>query len=204
GRRLPTPDGFSGRGTVQRMSMSPDGDQIVFDNLDATTGIFKIWTIDVVRGIASKLTARAGDSESTPVWAPADGRIAFVNEGNILEEQSDGTNRRTLFTNSDSSIKLDDWSADGRVLLFTRTKEARTALWMLDATPGGTKDPVRLTFDAFNAAHGAFSPDGKWIAYDSDMSGTEEIYVQPLASGGTGRLRISSAGGVVPHWRSDG
>ena len=102
-----------------------------------------------------------------------------------------------------------DWSPDGRFILRARQRGQVTVatgagaddIWALPLHGDRKAFPVVET--AFNASNGQFSPDGKWIAYQSNESGQLEIYVQPFP-GPAQKTRISSAGGVQVRWRQDG
>src|SRR5262249_12502940 len=95
-----------------------------------------------------------------------------------------------------------DWSPDGRFLLF-RVNEPQAAfdLWVLPVS--GEKKPFAFLKTAFDERDGQFSPDGKWIAYQSNESGRFEIYVQPFTGPG-GKFQISSNGGAQARWNKNG
>ncbi|HKV80224.1 MAG TPA: hypothetical protein VJP02_18895 [Candidatus Sulfotelmatobacter sp.] len=102
-----------------------------------------------------------------------------------------------------------DWSRDGRFLLYTQQDpQTHADLWVLplagDGTPSGTAAPFANT--AFSEEQGRFSPDTRWIAYASDESGRSEIYIQPFPapSNGGSKTPISRDGGSQPRWRRDG
>jgi hypothetical protein len=92
----------------------------------------------------------------------------------------------------------DRWSSDGRYLLFDLfAKDTNPEIWALPLF--GDRKPFQVTHGPGGHHWGTFSPDNKWIAYASDESGREEIYVVPFPGQG-GRWRISSDGGVTPFW----
>ena len=110
---------------------------------------------------------------------------------------------------TDEAKVPNDWSRDGRFLLYTQQDPRTKAdLWALplasDATPAGAPTPFANT--EFNEDQGRFSPDTHWVAYVSDESGRSEIYVQPFpaATGGGGKTRVSRDGGDQPRWGRDG
>jgi len=95
-----------------------------------------------------------------------------------------------------------DWSPDGRFILsMIERPNNRLDLWALPLDRRRTPFPVVET--TFNETNAQFSPDGKWIAYQSDESGRVEIYVQPFPGPGR-KVRISGSGGVQARWRRDG
>ena len=101
------------------------------------------------------------------------------------------------------------WSRDGRFLLFTATdSDSRYEIWALPLE--GNKKPFPFLHTEFDNDDGRFSPDGRWIAYSSDESGRDEIYVRAFspdsaaaASDAGGKWLISTGGGIQPRWRGD-
>jgi Tol biopolymer transport system component len=98
---------------------------------------------------------------------------------------------------------LSDWSADGQFLLISASspQQMKQDLWIVD--PSGKTEAISLTQTPFDESEGRFSPDGRWIAYESDESGQSEIYVMPYPSPGR-KYQISTTGGYRPNWRRDG
>src|SRR5207249_4153527 len=94
-----------------------------------------------------------------------------------------------------------DWSGDGRFLLYTELGSKGADLWVMNMD--GERKPVPFLQTPFNESQGQFSPDGHWIAYASDESGRYEVYVRPFPSG-PGKWKISISGGELPRWRRDG
>src|SRR4030095_9293979 len=95
-----------------------------------------------------------------------------------------------------------DGSSDGRFILYViNTRPPQRDIWALPPDGGEKAFPVVET--EFNETNAQFSPDGRWIAYQSDESGRVEIYVQPFPGPGR-KVRISVSGGVQARWRRDG
>ena len=94
-----------------------------------------------------------------------------------------------------------DWSPDGKSLLFMTVTIANRDLWTLPAF--GDRKPVPYLQTEFSEAGGRYSPDGKWVAYYSDESGDNEVYVRSVLPS-RGRLLVSTSGGSRPKWRGDG
>src|SRR5439155_22888192 len=109
----------------------------------------------------------------------------------------------TLFKSGDTKF-VSDWSRDGRFLLYTAI-DPKTGLdlWIL---PLSDRKAIPYLQTRFVETQGQFSPDGRWIAYASDESGTMEIYVRPfgLSSGPGDKSMVSSGGASQPRWRRDG
>jgi Tol biopolymer transport system component len=110
---------------------------------------------------------------------------------------TDGTTKEQALDGSDQIEIPTDWSSDGRFLLYTRGDD----IWALDLEGDRKAFPVVETM--FTELNGQFSPDRRWIAYQSDESGKVEIYVQPFP-GPAPKTRISSNGGVQVRWRDNG
>ena len=103
------------------------------------------------------------------------------------------------------------WSRDGRFLLYYVVNVPKTGsdLWVLPLE--GDRKPALLLGTEFNEQSGSFSPDMRWIAYNSDESGRHEIYVRPFSASGSsgpslgpGKWQVSKDGGTQPRWRADG
>jgi hypothetical protein len=109
-----------------------------------------------------------------------------------------------LFAYPGRIFPLDDWSRDGRWLLYHDARVPELHAHEVDRTHTPTGKPV-LAARALTGIidQGQFSPDSKWIAYNSDETGTHEVYVVPFPSTGE-RVTISRGGGSQPTWRADG
>lgn len=110
-------------------------------------------------------------------------------------------NEQVLLKSAEMKIP-DDWSPDGQFIVYkTRDPKTKLDLWPLPTS--GDRQPVRFLQTDFNEQQAQFSPNGKWIAYTSDVSGRPEVYVQPFPAS-AGPLRVSTGGGAQPQWRRDG
>jgi Tol biopolymer transport system component len=185
------------------LALSPDGTRVAtertFQNETA------LWLLDSAR---QSLFTRAGDGRMAryPVWSPDGDRIAFasVRPGSVTvstRAAAGSGGEEILLTSTNDSILLTDWSRDGRFLLyFAPDPKTGTDLWVL---PRGTHVPVAFLATPANEMWGQFSPDGRWIAYQSNESGRFEIYVRPFPGPGLA-IPISTAGGVYARWSRDG
>ncbi len=145
-----------------------------------------------------------------PVWSPDGSSIVFASNRdgvfNLYRKSVSGGGNDELLLKSGATKYPIDFSPDGRFLLYDESNPKTKYDLMLLPDPGGTpggKKPIPFLQTEFNELNGAFSPDGKWIAYESDESGKYEIYVQPFPSTGTKR-RVSTNGGRLAKWRGDG
>jgi Tol biopolymer transport system component len=149
--------------------------------------------MDLARGIVSRIT-RGGivGILGTPVWSPDSSRLAFGRSGRIYVKNADGSTEETVLVDIAGIPR--SWSSDGNYLLYS-TPPGKLFLWPLAG--GGTAIPVGSRSGL--SRDGRLSPDGRYIAYVSDESGMNEIYLQPLPPA-TGRIQVSTDGGTTPRW----
>ena len=175
--------------------ISPDGKQIAV----AVAGTNDdIWTYDISRGTLTRLTFEA--RSITPVWT-ADGkriiyRSARAGTLNLFARAADGSGGEERLTTSDMNQTPADVSRDGQWLAFSTGAQD---VWVMPLA--GDKKPRPFVQTPFSEVNGAFSPDGRWLAYHSNESGRNEVYVQPFPAGG-GKVQVSPDGGMIPRWTS--
>lgn len=118
-------------------------------------------------------------------------------------KNANGTGQEEMALQSQYTVYMNDWSPDGRYLVYTQQNpEGRFELWLLSLT--GERKPLPFVKTAFNDSQGEVSPTSNWIAYTSDESGgLNEVYVTSFPTAGT-RWRVSSSGGSFPRWSRDG
>jgi eukaryotic-like serine/threonine-protein kinase len=177
-------------GSIQAPTISQDGKQVIVERTDASGT--DLWSIDTARGTSTRVTDDPAPDER-PVLSRDGTQVVFTRNGKILRKFSSGVGAEETLVDGETT----DWSADGRFISFIRGGD----LWVLPLT--GDKTPVRIAETKANDRRGRFSPDGKWIAYESNFSGRFEVYVQrfPLTSD---RWQVSVDGGGSAFWRSDG
>jgi Tol biopolymer transport system component len=186
-------------GVYENPSLSPDGHAVAFDRA------FKIWMLDLDRGVVSRITSNTA-SDRQPVWSP-DGRVLVFssNRGGFegIYERTIGASDDRLLFRSDAPALPWDWSRDGRYVAFTSGGD----IWALPRF--GDPKPFQVTSSRFLELAATFSPDGRWIAYQSDQStgitrsGEGDVFVQSFPSGDVVR-QISTGGGFAPRWSVDG
>ncbi len=183
-------------------SMSPDGRRLA--RQETTDGNTDIWLIDLQGGRPIRFTT-SPSADIAPAWSPTGDRIGFSSKArsafDLYEQKVDSPTSEPLLA-TDQAKQITDWSADGRLLLFrSLDPELDWDLWALSLD--GDRKPFPVVRTKFEERDGQFSPDGRWVAYESNESGRFEIYVQPFPGPGE-RSRISTNGGVQVRWRSDG
>jgi len=186
-------------------ALSPDGRLVALSR--STAGNVDIWLLDLGRRVLSRFTSDPRP-EIYPVWSPDGTRIAYAKPNrfgsgfNLYQRTTAGTGEEVALLESSQNMVPEDWSRDGRFLSYiTSDSDGR---WDLGVLPiEGTSKPIQLTETPYNEMGSQFSPDGHWIAFESDESGRNEIYVQPFPGPGAKTI-VSTGGGLQPRWRRDG
>ena len=196
---------------LQDPRVSPDGRRVVVSRrVQVNTDL---WLLDGAR--TSRLTFDAA-SHQFPVWSPDGARIVFMSNRtgkfDLYQKLTSGAAVEERLVASDQTKVSTSWSADGRFLLYQSTDpQTNSDLWVVPMT--GDRTPSVILKTPFVERWGAFSPDGRWVAYQSDESGRNEVYVRPfvppgaagtVAGAAEGQWQVSTAGGVFPVWRPDG
>ncbi len=190
--------------------LSPDGRKLAVDAYDPVRDTSDIWVYDTASGVGTKFVSGTQAHEVNPVWSPDGSRIVFASDrkakgvGNDLWIKPLEGGKEELFVGAADQRTPEDWSGDGRFLscnVIPVHGRRTNQLWILDTGAGNRASPFAA--EALNQGNSRFSPDGRWIAYDSNESGRTEVYVRPFPAG-SGTWQVSTAGGAFPHWRRDG
>ena len=193
----------------RRPQLSPDGKRVAVERLDPESGAIDVWTLERIRGIASRITADPA-YDGFPVWSPDGERLLFVSERggkmNLYTRASTGAGADEEIFASDQYKIPTDWSRDGRFVLYGAVdlKTVKSDIWALDLGAGRKPTPI-VTSDQFDEGQGQLSPSRRWIAYTSDETGQSEVYAQSFGPSGARpfKLQVSSNGGSGPRWRGD-
>ncbi|MFN2386808.1 MAG: protein kinase, partial [Thermoanaerobaculia bacterium] len=190
-------------GAYEEPRLSPDGRRLALamrgDNTD-------VWIQEISRGTLARLTFEPGEDE-TPVWTPDGRRVTYSADRSqqpraVYWKAADGSGTEERLFTSDSHPHVNSWSPDGQTLVFTDFHGVtRGDIWVFPLE--GKRTPRPFLETPFNERAARFSPDGRWLAYISNESGRDEVYVQPFPGAG-GKWQISTSGGTEPVWSRDG
>jgi Tol biopolymer transport system component len=185
--------------------LSPDARRVaasVYDN----SGGEDIWLFDVARGVRTRFTFDPA-LDDDPVWSPDGSSLVFDSNRTgaygIYQKLSNGAQKEELVFTDPATKFPSSWSHDGKYVLFDRVDpqhKLKTDVWVLPMF--GDHKAFPLISTEFNEQYGEFSPDGRWVAYDSNESGREEVYVVAFPNPAA-RFQISTGGGSNPMWRGD-
>ena len=183
-------------------ALSHDGRRVALFRY--ASGNMDIWSYETVSRHWNRVTFDAGD-DIFPVWSPDDSSIVFGSRRggmNLYRKLLSGTpgSEELLLSTSEPKFPM-DWSPDGRFLLYDSVSaKGGVDIW---AVPLEGRKAFAVVQTQFNERLGQFSPDGKWIAYQSDKTGRFEIYVQPFPGTG-GDFPVSTDGGTQVRWNPRG
>ena len=188
---------------VSEPQLSPDGKQLLVclaDNRQRGD----IWLCDLGSDAWTRLTSEGNNL--TPRWSPDGKQISFSSNRNgpydVFLMPSDASAPARQLTRNQSWTSATSWSPDGRTLLASWQRNV-TGVDIMTVPIAEPDHPAAFIATTAGEDWGAFSPDGRWIAFQSNESGRDEIYIQAYPGGGRKWL-ISSEGGVLPLWRRDG
>ena len=181
-------------------SLSPDEQQVAFYR--TVNAQPDVWLFDAKRGALSRFTTNG--RALRPIWSP-DGRAMVYAWGvptNLYRRTVIGPGDEHAILETSQPKGPTDWSRDGRFIVY-RSNDPQTG-WDLWALPmDGARNPIEAVRTRFDERDGQLSPDGKWLAYQSNESGQFEIYLQPFLRSGP-RSIVSQGGGAQVRWRADG
>jgi Tol biopolymer transport system component len=194
-------------GNYGGLALSPDGTRVALSKRSGKTS--NIWLVDLSQGTSTRFTFGSG-IDSNPVWSSDGSRIIFSSGSGLYQKLASGVKDAELLLSSTEAPGAQSWSRDGRLLLYgVLDPKTKKDIWVLPLE--GERKPVPFLVTDFNESGAQFSPDGHWVAYYSNESGHNEVYVRSFAtnSAGTafeaaGKWQISNGYGRQPQWRGDG
>ncbi len=184
--------------------ISPDGRRLVYSDVSGESD--HLYLYDFELGGPTQLTFE--DEGHDPVWSPDGSRIAFVSQrgGSDLDDlyvmPADGSGGAELLLTRPGLQFVENWTEDGTITFYENAAGARNRdLWTMPAEGGEEPQPFLVTEWAELGL--AVSPDGQWASYQSNETGSFEVYVRAFPSG-VGQRRVSTGGGTIPRWSPDG
>jgi Tol biopolymer transport system component/predicted Ser/Thr protein kinase len=190
---------------VGQVRLSPDGRTVAVTR--RVNGNTDVWLVETTRGALRRLTSDAA-FDSGARWSPDGKSVAFFSsrfhgEGvnDLFSKMIDGSEPETAIVESAANKNVLDWSGGGRTILFMNTAATGSRdIWAMSLDDRKPYPVVELPSDEADAA---LSPDGRWLAYQSNETGTHQIYVRAFPAPGR-TVAISTDGGSAPRWRGDG
>jgi len=195
-------------GIYRGLEVSPNGTRVAVHRHDPTGG--DIWVMEPAPRAPTRITFEAKNDNSSPIWSPSGAKIVFASQRSgkwgLYLTRSDGSGAEELLVESEVRAAPMSWSPDGKHLVYW-VQDPKTAgdLWVLsmDGDTKSDKKPEAFLATPADETHAQVSPDGKWIAYTSNLTGRKEVWVRPFPSG-LGQWQISpdasTFGGDWPRW----
>ena len=197
------------QGIFNNLDLSPDGQRVAVDKLTPRPGgvpAIDIWVIDLATGIATPVTDDPAN-DLDPAWSPDGKHIVFnsnrLGGWSLFMRPSDGSGGdMPLLKSGTESYTVAAWSGANDLVFNVFGKNNPDGdLWTLSMS--GDRTPKAYVTSKHAERNGAFSLDGRWVAYQSNASGRSEIVVRPFPSKGPAQP-VSRNGGAYPRWRGDG
>src|SRR5258705_165741 len=190
-----------------QLQLSPNGERLATAIFDLQTGSPEIWIYELSRDVPIRFTFDP-DFDASPIWSPDGSRVVWRSSRkghyDLYQKVSSGAGSDEILLESEENKTPSSWSADGRFISYINANikgNTQNDIWILP-TFGDVK-PFPFLQTRANEIDAQFSPDGSWIAYVSDESGTNQVYIAPVPMP-CGKLQVSRSGGAEPRWRGDG
>jgi serine/threonine-protein kinase len=188
----------------QQPRLSPDGTRVALSINDQENDL---WIWDIRRVALTRMTLDPG-LDFFPAWMPNGQRLMFGSnrgggQSNLWWQAADGTGVAERLTTGTNSQSVTSIAPDGRVAVFHETTPTMSTD-LMQLTLDGTRRVTPLLQTKFAEQNAVVSPDGRWLAYESNSAGTYEIYVRPFPNVSAGQWQVSVGGGMKPVWARNG
>jgi len=202
---IETPFDSSWVSQFNSVALSADGRRLAA-GVGGSNGQLNIWVRSTDRGPATRLSF--GGQDRRPAWSPDGKLVAFIRDtattSIVMARPADGAGSDRKLAHLDRQVQEVTWSPDGRWLVVRTDNGAAGAGDIVGLRTSGDTTPVSLVATPFTELEPAISPDSRWLAYVSNESGRNEVYVRPFPATDGGRWQVSNGGGVEPRWSADG
>jgi len=204
-------DGLDESGDIGDPALSPDGTRLAFRR--TVNGNADVWILELRRGTVTRFTFDAA-ADDRPLWSPDGQRILFRSRRGdgtgLYVKQADGAGSPDPLFVGPGDLDPTDWSMDGRLVLSNSRVGGRRGAegrgpggWGISVLDIESGESMPVIDTAFDDRDGHLSPDGRWVAYESDQSGRREIFLQAFPQA-AGVRQVSTGGGTQPRWSPDG
>ena len=187
-------------------ALSPDGSRLAANLFNGAQGTQAIWIFDLARGTKTRLTF-GNASQVGPTWSP-DGKTIYYQSNvtgafHIYSRPADGSGSEQPVTESqDAEEAFPNAAPDGRYMVFSRRKPGQPSdLYVMPLF--GDRKAIPIVQSLFIKSGATVSPDGRWLAYNTNESGRHEVYLTSFPAGGA-KWQVSTNGGSAARWRKDG
>jgi Tol biopolymer transport system component len=188
-------------GGAYGFALSPDGKRVAIRMVGTSGADTDVWVADLERKAYSRLTFTG--SATDPIWTPDGSRVCYEDSDALMCQPFDGSAAASrLFARSGLSTVAALSPDAASVLLIVNNPRTGFDLWLAPNRP--PYDAAPLVEMQGNDSHASLSPDGRWLAYSSEASGADEVYVRPFPDAEKGRWQVSTSGGVAPRFSRDG
>jgi len=185
-------------------ALSPDGSRIAIRRADPDSRNLDVWVIDTARGTTTRFTFDPGD-DGNPLWSPDGSKIVWTayrnGEDALWMKSANGVGEEEKVTTTGNNSAALCWSRDGNTIFYQSFGAGLFDVMAVDVH--GDRKPRMVLGSKFVEGRAQLSPDGHWLAYQSDESGRPEVYVVSYP-GGAGKWQISASSGIEPCWSRDG
>jgi serine/threonine protein kinase/Tol biopolymer transport system component len=185
--------------------LSPDGQRVAYSSAEGSNP--DVWVYDLARETRARLSNDSAGFNLYPIWSPDGRQVAFSQTfGGLVLRSADGSGAAIELPAEGPNVRSSDWSSDSRFLLYGKQDPVSGIdLWSLERTGSGEGDWQARPFLATPSQErdARLAPNGRYVAYSSDESGRDEVYVQPFPDGGQ-RTTVSTEGGTAPVWSRNG
>jgi len=199
------------RGLYNNVSFSPDRTRVALLRNDPAKGTVDVWVLDVATGKGTPVTSSTrNENPGAPVWSPDGRQLAYIVARNgveaIYRKPSNGDGSEELvYKFSGARLVLQEWTSNGRYLTYYSPQLGGNVVFALPLS--GEQKPVEVVRSQFPIQHARLSPDNRFVAFRSNESGKDQIWVSAFDPSAPSRdkRQVSPDGGTGPvYWREDG